>query len=311
VTDAPLRALLIAGPTAAGKTALAIAAAERLDGEIVNADSMQIYDGLHLITARPTAAETARIPHHLFGVADPAERWSVGRWSEAALAACSDIRERGKIPVLVGGTGLYFNALTVGLAPVPEIGDAARERVVALLAEGGLTALVDEARRLDPAAAARVAPADRQRLQRIVEVGYETGRPLSDFQAGTTPLLPPGSWQGVVIEPDREALYARIEARFDMMMAAGALDEVAAFAARGLDPDLPAMKALGVPPLMAHLRGELSREEAVDTAKRDSRRYAKRQLTWFRNQTASWPRITSLDPARARDALAAILDKGD
>ena len=311
MTDAPLRALLIAGPTAAGKTALAIAAAERLDGEIVNADSMQIYDGLHLITARPTAAETARIPHHLFGVADPAERWSVGRWSEAALAACADIRKRGKTPVLVGGTGLYFNALTVGLAPVPEIGDAARERAAALLAEGGLAALADEARRLDPAAAARVAPADRQRLQRIVEVGYETGRPLSDFQAGTTPLLPPGSWQGVVIEPDREALYARIEARFDMMMAAGALDEVAAFAARGLDPDLPAMKALGVPPLMAHLRGELSREDAVDTAKRDSRRYAKRQLTWFRNQTASWPRITSLDPARARDALAAILDKGD
>ena len=311
MTDAPLRTLLIAGPTAAGKTALAIAAAERLDGEIVNADSMQIYDGLHLITARPTAAETARIPHHLFGVADPAERWSVGRWSEAALAACADIRKRGKIPVLVGGTGLYFNALTVGLAPVPEIGDAARERAAALLAEGGLAALADEARRLDPAAAARVASADRQRLQRIVEVGYETGRPLSDFQAGTTPLLPPGSWQGVVIEPDREALYARIEARFDMMMAAGALDEVAAFAARGLDPDLPAMKALGVPPLIAHLRGELSREEAVDTAKRDSRRYAKRQLTWFRNQTASWPRITSLDPARARDALAAILDKGD
>lgn len=308
MTERP--ALLIAGPTAAGKTDLAIAAAERLDGEIVNADSMQIYEGLHLITARPSAEETARVPHHLFGVADPAQRWSVGRWAEAALAAIAEICARGHVPILVGGTGLYFNALTVGLAPVPEIGEAARIRAAALLEAGGPEALAQEARRVDPVSAARVEPADRQRLLRIVEVGYETGQALSHFHAGTAPLLPEGSWRGVVIEPDRETLYARIDARFDRMMADGALEEVRAFMARGLDPDLPAMKALGVPPLMAYLRGEMSLEEAVETARRDSRRYAKRQLTWFRNQTASWPRIVSLDPAGARDALAALIEEG-
>ena len=297
-------ALLIAGPTAAGKTALAIAAARRLGGEIVNADSMQIYDGLHLVTARPSAAETVQVPHHLFGVADPGERWSVGRWAGAALAAMRDIRKRGRVPVLVGGTGLYFNALTVGLAPVPEIGAAARARAAALLDGEDLTALRAEAARLDPVAAARIDPADRQRLMRVVEVGYETGQALSRFHAGTTPLLAAGSWTGLAIEPDREALYDRIDTRFDRMMADGALDEVRAFMARDLDPDLPAMKALGVPPLIAHLRGECDRVTAVETAKRDSRRYAKRQLTWFRNQTGSWPRITSLDPAAAREELA-------
>lgn len=305
MSDRP--ALLIAGPTAAGKTALAIAAAQRLDGEIVNADSMQIYGGLHLITARPSSAEEAQLPHHLFGVADPAERWSVGRWAQAALAAMAEIRSRGRVPVLVGGTGLYFNALTVGLAPVPEIGVEARARAAALLDEGGPDALRAEAGRFDPAAAARIEPADRQRLLRVVEVGYETGEALSSFHARTEPLLPDDSWRGIVIEPDREALYARIDARFDRMMSEGALGEVRDFMARGLDPDLPAMKALGVPPLMAHLRGELALDEAVETAKRDSRRYAKRQLTWFRNQTASWPRIVSLDPAAAQSELAALL----
>lgn len=311
MTSPATRTLLIAGPTAAGKTALAIAAAERLDGEIVNADSMQIYDGLHLITARPSPEEAARIPHHLFGVADPGERWSAGRWAEAALAACADIRARGRTPILAGGTGLYFHTLTVGLAPVPEIGPVARARAAALVDAGGMEALRDEARRLDPVAEARIEQGDRQRLLRVVEVGLETGRALSDFQVDTQPLLPPGSWRGIVIEPDRAALYDRIDRRFDGMMQAGALAEVEAFAARNLDPDLPAMKALGVPPLIAHLRGELDLDTAIETAKRDSRRYAKRQLTWFRNQTASWPRIVSLDPAAAQAELAGILDEGD
>lgn len=301
------RTWLIAGPTAAGKTALAIAAARELDGEIVNADSMQIYDGLHLITARPSPEEEAEAPHHLFGIADPAERWSVGRWADAALACIEDIRARGRSPILVGGTGLYFNALTAGLAPVPEIGPEARQRASDLIEQGGMDALRAEARRLDPLSAARVDAADRQRLQRIVEVGYQTGESLSRFHDRTEPMLEPGCWRGLVIEPDREALYARIDRRFDRMMAAGALDEVRAFAARGLDPDLPAMKALGVPPLMAHLRGETPLDEAVEAARRDSRRYAKRQLTWFRNQCGSWPRITALDPVEARSALAALI----
>ena len=307
MSAAPRPAWLIAGPTAAGKTALAIAAARLLDGEIIHADSMQIYAGLHLITARPSDEEEAAVPHHLFGVADPAQRWSVGRWSEEALAVIAAVRARGRTPILVGGTGLYFHALTVGLAPVPEIGDAARARAQALLDEGGLAALNAEARRVDPAACAKIEPADRQRLQRVVEVFFETGEPLSGFQAETTPLLPHGSWHGLVIEPDREALYARIDRRFDAMMAAGALEEVRAFGERGLDADLPAMKALGVPPLLAHLAGEMTLEAAIEQAKRDSRRYAKRQLTWFRNQTPHWARVSTLEPDAARARLAQIL----
>lgn len=300
--------LLIAGPTAAGKTALSLAAAEILGGEIINADSMQIYDGLALITAQPDADERARVPHHLFGTIDPATRYSVGQWTSDVLALIAGCRERGKPPILVGGTGLYFNALIKGLAEVPEIGAAARSRTAALLEAAGLSGLRAEALRRDPVAAQRVEAADRQRLMRIVEVAFETGRALSHFQADTVAPLAASEWRGLVIEPDREALYARIEHRFDRMLEAGALDEVAAFAARGLDPNLPASKALGVPQLMAHLRGELSRAEAVDLAKRDSRRYAKRQSTWFRNQTGSWPRIRSLDPVQARSALADLLD---
>ncbi|RKR00231.1 tRNA (adenosine(37)-N6)-dimethylallyltransferase MiaA [Maricaulis maris] len=300
--------LLIAGPTAAGKTALSLAAADKLGGEIINADSMQVYAGLPLITAQPDADERASAPHHLFGTLDPAVRYSVGQWTSDVLALIADCRERGRAPILVGGTGLYFNALTRGLAPVPEIGEAARARTAALLETAGLSGLRAEALRLDPVAANRVEAADRQRLMRIVEVAFETGRALSDFQADTTPPLAADEWRGVVIEPDREALYARIDQRFDRMLAAGALDEVARFANRKLDPELPASKALGVPQLLAHLRGEMSLEDAVILAKRDSRRYAKRQGTWFRNQAASWARIASLDPATARDALATILD---
>ena len=304
-------AWLIAGPTAAGKTALAIAAAQRLDGEIINADSMQIYEGLRLITARPSVEEEAQVPHHLFGVADPAERWSVGRWSEAALARIADVRARGRTPILVGGTGLYFNALTVGLAPVPEIGPEARQAAAKLEAAGGLDALREKAEALDPVAAARIQGADRQRLLRIVEVGLETGRPLSEFQADTRPLLPEGSWRGLVIEPDRDALYARIDQRFDRMLDQEALEEVRLFGERQLDPELPAMKALGVPPLLDYLNGITGYDAAVELAKRDSRRYAKRQLTWFRNQTASWPRIVSLEPEAALGALDSLLGDGE
>ena len=300
--------LLIAGPTAAGKTALSLAAAEILGGDIINADSMQVYDGLPLITAQPDAGERARAPHHLFGTIDPAVRYSVGEWTRDALALITECRARGRVPVLVGGTGLYFNALVRGLAPVPEIGAVTRRRVADMLDAAGLSGLRAEALRLDPVAARRVEAADRQRLMRIVEVALETGRPLSAFQADTVAPLAAGTWRGVVIEPDREALYARIDHRFDSMLNAGALDEVAAFAARSLDPDLPASKALGVPQLMSHLRGETTLDDAVSLAKRDSRRYAKRQGTWFRNQAASWDRINTLDPAAARDALAVLLE---
>ncbi|MBR9825877.1 MAG: tRNA (adenosine(37)-N6)-dimethylallyltransferase MiaA [Alphaproteobacteria bacterium] len=300
--------LLIAGPTAAGKTALSLAAAERLNGEIINADSMQIYEGLHILTARPDAQEEARAPHHLFGTIAPDRRFSVGEWLDASLALIAEIRSRGRTPILVGGTGLYFNALTKGLAPVPEIDDAARERAEALINQQGFEALRAEALRADPLAAERVEPADRQRLQRIVEVFYTTGAALSSFWDKTKPALPDGEWRGLVLEPDRAQLYARIERRFDLMLEQGGLEEVAAFAERRLDPDLPAMKALGVPPLLAHLAGEMTLADAVEISKRDSRRYAKRQSTWFRNQNGSWPRITSLDSETAIAALETILE---
>tara|TARA_R110000744_G_scaffold220833_3_gene339680 strand:+ start:6183 stop:7100 length:918 start_codon:yes stop_codon:yes gene_type:complete len=301
------RCLLIAGPTAAGKTALALAAAEALDGEIINADSMQIYAGLPLITAQPAAADFARAPHHLFGSVDPAERWSVGHWAEAALGLITGIRARGRTPILVGGTGLYFRALTKGLAPVPEIDPDIRHQVAELIAASGPDGLRREAERLDPVAAARIKPADLQRLSRIVEVGYATGEPLTAFHAETRPMLNAADWRGIAIEPGRQALYDRIDRRFEVMLAEGALDEVRAFASLGLDSLLPASKALGVPPLMAHLRGEIELDTAVSLAQRDSRRYAKRQLTWLRNQQADWPRIHALDAAAARDELAAII----
>ncbi|SDM32593.1 tRNA (adenosine(37)-N6)-dimethylallyltransferase MiaA [Maricaulis salignorans] len=301
------RCLLIAGPTAAGKTALALAAAEALDGEIINADSMQIYAGLPLITAQPEAADFARAPHHLFGNVDPGERWSVGHWTEAALALIRAIRSRGRTPILVGGTGLYFLALTKGLAPVPEIDPDTRRQVAELIAASGPDGLRREAERLDPVAAARIKPADLQRLGRIVEVGYATGEPLTAFHAETRPLLAAADWRGIAIEPERQALYDRIDRRFELMLEAGALDEARAFARLELDPLLPASKALGLPPLLAHLRGEIELDAAVSLAQRDSRRYAKRQLTWLRNQQADWPRIHALDAAAARDELAAIL----
>lgn len=300
-------ALLIAGPTAAGKTALAIEAARRLDGEIINADSMQIYEGLPIITACPDEDERAAAPHHLFGTVDPGLRWSVGEWSQAALARFDDIVSRGKTPILVGGTGLYFNALTIGLAPVPEISPGTRAKAARLLEEGGLDAVRAEAERQDPVSAAKVKPADRQRLLRLVEVGWETGRALSSYHADTTPLLGERAWRGIVIEPNRHALYDRIDLRFDLMLDQGALEEVAAFKDRGLAPDLPAMKALGVPQLIAHLAGELELTAAIEIAKRESRRYAKRQMTWFRNQQASWDRVTALHKDDARKQLAALL----
>jgi len=299
---------MLAGPTAAGKTALSLHAARRLDAEIVNADSMQVYSGLNVISARPSPEELEQAPHHLFGVLDPGERCSTGRWARMAVEVIEDAASRGKRVILAGGTGLYFKALTEGLAPVPDIPPAVMREVEALHRTGGLDALRAEAEALDREAAARIAPGDRQRLMRVIAVARTAGRPLSVLQDETRPLLDPERVLGVVIMPDREALYRRIEARFDAMMAAGALDEARMMMAGNADPSLPAMKAVGLPPLMAHLRGEIGLEAAIEQAKRDSRRYAKRQYTWFSNQHPGWARITSLDPADARAELDAILD---
>ncbi|WP_022700038.1 tRNA (adenosine(37)-N6)-dimethylallyltransferase MiaA [Oceanicaulis alexandrii] len=301
--------LLLAGPTASGKSALSLHAARALDGEIVNADSMQVYDGLSVITARPEPQEMAGVPHHLFGVMDPGERCSVGAWAKRAVDAVREITGRGKRAVFVGGTGLYFKALVEGLAPTPEVPQAISDEVAALYERGGLEALRAEAEALDPVGAARIEAGDRQRLMRLIAVARVAGRPLSDIQAETRPLIDPRRAVGVVIAPDREALYARIEARFDQMVAHGALEEARAIAERRLSPDLPAMKAVGLPPLIAHVQGRLELDEAIDLAKRDTRRYAKRQYTWFSNQHHDWKRVQSLDPVTARAELDDILLK--
>lgn len=289
------RIWLIAGPTASGKSALALTLAEAVDGEIVNADSMQLYAGLRVITAGPSPEELARAPHHLFGTVDPADGWSVGRWLRAANEALAEIAARGRDAVVVGGTGLYFRALTHGLAEIPAIATDVRRSTAAEYEVMGEDAFRARLAKADPAAAARIAPADRQRLARAWEVYAATGVSLTDHQARADGALPAGSWRAAAIDPPREALYARCDARLEAMIEQGALDEVRALMARRLDPNLPAMKAVGVRELAAHLAGDASLADALAAAQQETRRYAKRQTTWMRGQMADWPRLSGLE----------------
>lgn len=261
-----------------------------MGGEIVNADSMQLYADLSVLTARPSAEEAAQVPHHLYGVADAADGWSVGRWLSAAVEVLSDITARGRTPVVVGGTGLYFHALTKGLAEIPPVPDTVRDAVGERYDREGEAAVRSALGAVDPAAEARIAPNDRQRLVRALAVAQATGRPLSDWQA-QTPAPLGRDWRGLVIEPPREALYARCDRRFEAMVEQGALKEARTLLARGLAPNLPLMKAVGLRELGRHLAGELSLEDAIALGAQETRRYAKRQLTWFRNQTPDWPRV--------------------
>jgi tRNA dimethylallyltransferase len=300
--------LLIAGPTASGKSALALRLAETLGGEIVNADALQLYADLRILTARPSLEDEARVPHHLFGVADGADGWSVGRWLRAALPALDAVAARGRRAIVVGGTGLYFSALTQGLADVPPVPEAVRQAAALRFEALGETAFRTALAARDPAAAARIAPGDRQRLLRAFTVAEGTARSLSDWQADTRPPLARGAWRGVALEPDRAALYARCDARFAAMAREGALDEVRALMARGLDPAAPILKAVGVRELAGALAGARSLDAAVALAQQETRRYAKRQGTWFRNQTPDWPRLETLDPAAQWASLQVIRD---
>ncbi|MDY6923279.1 MAG: tRNA (adenosine(37)-N6)-dimethylallyltransferase MiaA [Pseudomonadota bacterium] len=280
---------LLAGPTASGKSALALEMAERTGAVIVNADSQQLYADLRVLSARPSAEDEARAEHRLYGVADAAEAWSVGRWSRAAMETLAGLGGR---PVLfVGGTGLYFTALTKGLADIPDIPSEAREAADRAFDAEGEAAFRRRLAQADPAAAARIEAGDRQRLTRAMAVAEHTGRALSDWTADTTPLLAPRSWTGMVIEPDRAALYAACDLRVARMVEAGAPEEVRALVARGLAPALPAMKAVGVREFAAHLAGETTLAAAVEATRQATRNYAKRQLTWFRNQTPDWTRV--------------------
>ncbi|WP_374305840.1 tRNA (adenosine(37)-N6)-dimethylallyltransferase MiaA [Methylocella sp.] len=297
------QALLLAGPTASGKSALAVRLAQAIGGIVVNADSMQVYADLRILTARPSEADARAAPHLLFGLVDAAENFSVARWLDAAKAALAEARARGATPIFVGGTGLYFKALTQGLSAIPAIPEDVRERLRARAAGLPPQALHEELERRDPVMAARLRPSDPQRLLRALEVLEGTGRSLSEFQgAREPPLVGPGNARAVFLDVESAALKARIDSRFQDMIAAGALEEARRLGARGLDPALPAMRAHGVPHLLAHLRGEIGLEEAIALGQRDTRAYARRQRTFARHQLTDFVRAA---PDAAFDLLRA------
>ena len=291
-------AVLMAGPTASGKSALALEVARVTGGVIINTDSMQVYRDLRILTARPTVDEEARVPHLLYGHVDAAVNFSAGAWIADAALVLAEARAQNRLPIFVGGSGLYFKALTRGLSAVPPVPAAIREEVRARLERDGVEALHAQLGQRDPVSAERLKPRDRTRIARALEVVEATGRSLTDWhREGLPPLLPPGQFSALFLSPDRDQLYAKIDARFDAMLKAGALEEVADLTARHLDPLLPAMKAHGVPGLIRHLRGEITREEAAETGRANTRHYAKRQFTWFRHQL---PEFEWVKPAAAR-----------
>jgi tRNA dimethylallyltransferase len=296
-------AVLIAGPTASGKSALALALAEATGGVIINTDSMQVYRDLRIITARPSRQEEARVPHWLYGHVDAAVNFSAGSWVNDATAALAEARAQNRLPIFTGGSGLYFKALTRGLSAVPPVPSEIRDSVRARLEQNGVEALHAELGQRDPLSAERLRPRDRTRIARALEVVEATGRSLTDWHRdGLPPLLPPGQFRALFLAPERDELYARIDARFDAMLEAGALQEVADLGARHLDPLLPAMKAHGVPALLAHLGGEMTLQEAAEIGRADTRHYAKRQFTWFRHQL---PEFEWMTPEAARGWLMA------
>jgi tRNA dimethylallyltransferase len=302
------KAVLIAGPTASGKSALALALAERFDGTVINTDSMQVYRDLRIITARPTPEEEARVPHRLYGQVDAAVNFSAGAWVTDAASVLADVRSQDRLAIFIGGSGLYFKALTRGLSAVPPIPPDIRENVRVRLDRDGVEALHAELARCDPLYAERLKPRDRTRIARALEVVEATGRSLTDWhREGLPPLLPPGAFSALFVAPDRDALYARIDARFDAMLEAGALEEVSRLAARRLDRQLPAMKAHGVPALIRHLRGEITLAEAAEIGRADTRHYAKRQFTWFRHQL---PEFEWVRPEAATGWLEAAVARG-
>lgn len=300
-------AILIHGPTASGKTALAINVARRLGGEVINADSMQVYRDMQVISARPTEEEMSGVPHHLFGHVDAAERYSTGEWLEAARDVLTRLQRRNKPAIFVGGTGLYLLALTQGLSDIPPVPEDIRAEVKAITEAEGADGLRARLMPHDPDLAERLGTGDRQRLARAYEVWLATGRPLSDFQhQRQPPVLKDGEWAGFALTPPRASLYKRIDRRFEGMLMQGAMAEARALVARGLDPELPAMKAHGMPWLAAFVRGEISAEEAAENAKRDTRRYAKRQFTWIGRQFPFWPRIPSPEPGDRMRVIFAL-----
>ena len=286
------KTILIAGPTASGKSALAVALARELGGVVINADSMQVYDGLRVLTARPSDEELAQAPHALYGHVPPSHAYSVAQWLGDVGRALDEAKALGQVPIIVGGTGLYFKALLEGLSPVPPVADDVRQHWRAEMDRLGASALHAVLAERDPIMAARLSPTDPQRITRALEVLDATGRSLADWQAiKGDPVLQADSMHRLCLRPPRAWLQARCDARFDQMMAQGALDEVRALAGLELDPKVPVMGALGVRPLLRHLNGEAAIEAAVADGKSETRRYIKRQETWFNTYISSWNNV--------------------
>jgi tRNA dimethylallyltransferase len=281
--------VLIAGPTASGKSAFALALAERIGGTIINADAMQVYRELRVLTARPSAADESRMPHRLYGHVPGSEAYSAARFAVEAAAAIADAQTVGRVPIVVGGTGLYFKALTEGLSPIPQIPADVRARWRDAAAAQGAAALHAVLRARDPEMAARLSPTDPQRIVRALEVLEATGLSLARWQETPgEPTVRQEEGRTFVVAPEREEMRARIDARFDAMLAEGAVEEVRALTALGLDDDLPVMRALGVRPLRDLIEGRIGPDEAAEVAKAETRQYAKRQLTWLRRNMISW-----------------------
>ena len=306
-------AILIHGPTASGKTALAIELAKRLNGEIVNADAMQVYADMEILSARPDATERASAPHHMFGHVDAGEAYSAGRWQKDAAVCIERIRKSGKVAIVVGGSGLYLSALVDGMAEIPNVPDdvkqAARARVGA-----DRTAAHAELAEIDPDSARRISRGDRQRIARALEVWMAFGRTLSSFRGEATPVLKRDEWIGAVLTPLREPLYERINLRVDEMLRHGVLQEARTLWERKLSRDLPAMRAHGMPGFCDHFEGAMTLDDAADQCRRDTRRYAKRQMTWIAHQFSLWPRIPSNEVnvrARVISALHAEIDRAE
>lgn len=302
--------IVIGGPTASGKSALALAAAQALGGTVINADSIQLYRELRILSDRPPAATVEGVPHRLYGVRSAAAACSAAAWRDMALDEIRAAHTEGRVPVVVGGTGLYLSALTRGLSPVPEIAEAVRRRVRERLAKIGPEAAHAELTARDPEMAARLRPTDRQRLARALEVLEATGRSLAEWQRVPGALPADLRFLCLALLPERDALYAACDARWRRMMAAGALDEARAVAALGLDPRLPAMKALGLRPLLRHLAGDIDLAAADALARQETRRYAKRQTTWFRHQWPEAERLAPPGPDAAREAFVARAIEG-
>lgn len=300
--------ILIAGPTASGKSAFALDLAERVEGTVVNADSMQVYAEYHALTARPDAADEARAPHLLYGHVSVLDAYSVGDWLRETAAALAEIAAAGRTPIITGGTGLYFTALTRGLSPIPPVPPEIRTETERRLARDGAPGLAAALGEADPETAAAIDRANPRRLARAWEVLTATGVGMAEWRRRTPPpLIAPDRARRLLLHPDRAALYARCDARFDAMLARGALDEAARADALDAPDSSGAMKPVGARELAAAARGEITLEAAAEAAKTATRGYAKRQLTWFRNRMADWPRLDPLDPAAGAAMLCALV----